>query len=137
MIQKCGATESMPNLKVIFQSSNSVEIYHKKALLEDQNIPSIIEDEHTNQWAWHLSQAIGGVKLSVKEKDYERAYHIIYQKPLKKEHCPKCNSINVYFDQYQNTASVLLSIFIFLFPFPIYKNKWVCSDCQHSWKAQS
>ena len=69
-------------LVTVFQSSNSVEVYHKKALLEDQSIQSIIEDEHTNQWAWHLSNALGGIKLKVLEQHQNEAIEIIYGKPV-------------------------------------------------------
>jgi hypothetical protein len=55
------------NTVVVYTSDSTQEVYLKRALLEEYQIPSFITDENFNAWFPHLSNAIGGVKLQVPE----------------------------------------------------------------------
>ena len=50
-----------------------VEAHLAKNRLEAEGIPAFLADETTVSTAWHLGNAVGGVKLQVAEPDAERA----------------------------------------------------------------
>lgn len=49
------------------------EAHLVRVYLEGMGIESFVLDEHVIQWFWHLSNALGGVRLSVSEEDLEEA----------------------------------------------------------------
>lgn len=49
------------------------EAHLVRVYLADLGIESAVLDEHTIQWFWHLSNALGGVRLSVADEDLEEA----------------------------------------------------------------
>lgn len=53
------------------------EAYPVKALLESQGIEVFIRDEITAQVNNFISNAIGGVKLDVREEDYKQAMEVV------------------------------------------------------------
>ncbi len=53
-----------------------------KALLESEDIPSIISNENFTQLKPMFSKSIGGVQLFVFEEDFERANEILEAEPL-------------------------------------------------------
>ena len=46
-------------------------------LLESEGIRARISDEATTGWLWHLSNAIGGAKVLVREEDEPRAREVL------------------------------------------------------------
>ncbi len=56
---------------------NPVEAHIAKKILEDHDIHSFILDEHHSSSAWHLSIAIGGLRLMVLTSDYEEAQNVL------------------------------------------------------------
>jgi hypothetical protein len=121
---------------IVFQSWNVMEVYHKRAILEDLDIPSFIADEHTTQWFWHYANAIGGAKLIVPSSYAQAAIHAIEPSlEIEKKLCTNCGSANIFFDQYHKFWSIFLSCIAGLIPIPVYKNSWHCKACKHSWKS--
>ena len=55
------------------------EAYIAKGKLESEGIETIIQDELTAQTNNFYSNAIGGVKLLVKESDFRKAYDILIE----------------------------------------------------------
>jgi transposase-like protein len=96
---------------------------------------------------WFYSNAVGGVKLQVKEADVKRAIEILHQKPIsvdfvtdeaEKEdeglYCPKCNSSDVYYEKFSRRL-VFTSWLILGIPFLFFKKKWICQKCGYEWKV--
>lgn len=52
------------------------EAHLLRAYLGHAGIESAVLDEHTIQWFWHLSNALGGVRLSVDDEDMEDAMEL-------------------------------------------------------------
>ena len=53
------------------------EAHLAKGLLEVNGVTSFLTDEFTVGVAWHLSNALGGIKLQVAETDAERAVNLL------------------------------------------------------------
>jgi hypothetical protein len=49
--------------------------------LEEEGIPTFLADTELVGMAWHLAQAVGGVKLQVRAKDVERAREVLEDMP--------------------------------------------------------
>ncbi|WP_237229175.1 DUF2007 domain-containing protein [Rubinisphaera sp. JC750] len=60
----------------------SAEANLARIALEEEDIRSFCADELTTEMAWHLSNAIGGTKLMVAERDAERACRILAEKQI-------------------------------------------------------
>ncbi len=102
-----------------------------KGKLESENIYVYLKDEHTLDSDPLISNAIGGVKLQINQKDKKRAIEIFnlirsYAEDDKGNLliCENCNSNKML--PYQNTTS----LFFRLFPF-FEKRKYICSTCNH------
>lgn len=120
-----------------FQYSSEAFIY--KAKLESEGIPVFVRDNHTIDSDPFLSNAIGGVKLFVKNRDYDLAAKILSE--ISKFsvddqgnliQCPKCGAQEI---QLLTTIKDFKSLISFLFSFlivvlPFYnKYKYKCNAC--------
>ncbi len=115
------------------------------AKLSDEGIVAVIKDDNIVSINPIFAQAVGGIKILVDEKDYEKAAEILninYYENLKDEFqegkieeqrkCEKCGSINVF-----QKGSWLIGLFFLLLMFiPVTKKKsvFVCLDCGNQWK---
>ena len=100
--------------------------------LQGSGVEAWLRDEATANLYWLYSNAIGGVKVEVTEKDVERAREVL---ELPKEasgllKCPKCDSENINLRQ-MNLLFALGLIFLNLI-LPHRKNKADCLDCGES-----
>lgn len=120
-----------------FQYSSEAFIY--KAKLESEGIEVFVRDNHTIDSDPFLSNAIGGVKLFVRQEDYENAMLILadiskFSMDDKGEliKCPKCGAEKI---QLLTTIKDFKSLISFLFSFlvvvlPFYnKYKYKCDNC--------
>lgn len=75
------------NLVVIATFNNSVEASLTQQLLEENEVVSWLKDEATVNVAWHLTIAVGSIKLMVREEEAHKAMAIIeeYQASLEDE----------------------------------------------------
>lgn len=145
-------------LVTIATFSHPTEAYIPKTKLEAAGIWAFVADEYTVTMYWLYSNAIGGVKLQVKEDDVEQALAVLTpadsdQEPETDEsddledelRCPDCGSLNISYDRYAMRGvfgSWALSGFIFVvvfglaggFPLPLLKRKWHCRTCKYTWK---
>ena len=95
--------------------SRPMEAHLTKARLETEGVECFITDEFTVAANWLFSNAIGGVKLKVKESDAQKAAEILQQEPVNIDsiemdedmgtdedelQCPKCDSSDVYYEKY-------------------------------------
>lgn len=125
------------------------EAYVIRGKLESEGIQTFLKDEMTVQVHNFYSNAIGGVKLQVLSPDVERALSIIDSaKEIpnevvifpKKEldstsACPFCHSENTSRTRKANWLT-LLPYLIVGFIFPVFKNQYVCFDCEKEWRVK-
>ena len=137
--------------------SHPTEAYVLKTKLDAFGIWSFVADDNTVIMNWLYSNAIGGVKLQVKEADVEQAYQLLGLggQDLEDtadnldegddEACPSCHSMNIYYNRYNMRlifASWFLSWLWFVFfvgfnggfAVPFFKRRWKCDDCGYEWK---
>lgn len=120
-----------------YQYSSEAFIY--KGKLESEGIEVFVRDNHTIDSDPLVSNAIGGVKLFVRQEDYEKAISILAEiskfsvddagELIK---CPKCGAEKI---QLLTTIKDFKSLMSFLFSFlvaglPFYnKYKYKCDNC--------
>jgi hypothetical protein len=138
------------------------DAYLIKGRLESEGIDIILKDELTTQVYNFYSNAIGGVKLLVKEYDFEKAHAILVEsKYIKIEElkpnkfltdfdsfssqllmdktnlqCPFCKSENVTIKK-QAGYVVMFSFLLLGLPIPIFKKRYHCFDCDKDWKSMN
>lgn len=126
------------------------EAYLAKNVLEVEDIPVFLKDELTVQVNNFYSNAVGGVKLIVRESDKEKALTILREAGYIKETseksrleifsetytrlCPYCNSENINRTK-QPGLLFLVSVFTFGAPLPFLKKKYHCFDCGKEWRV--
>lgn len=119
-------------------------IAHSK--LKAEGFDCFLDDENIVRFNWFLSNAIGGVRLRVREDDAESALTVLgqeipagfsteevgaeYEQPA----CPKCDSRDVDFETF-NRGAALVALWIGM-PLTIPKNRWHCEDCGKEWKGE-
>ena len=143
----------MDNFKTIITFTLPQEAYLAKGFLESEGIETIIKDELTAQVYNFFSNAIGGVKLQVKESDWENGLAILKKggyiisensekikieivhldKEVDKEKCPFCQSDNIGERKEPNILTVIM-YFMLGALFPIFKRYYKCYDCEKAWK---
>jgi uncharacterized protein YjbK len=143
----------MENLITIITFTLPQDAHFAKAFLESENIETFIKDELTVQVNNFYSNAIGGVKLQVKESDYEKGILVLKEggyintentveteieiihlnETTNKEICPFCHSNNIGKMKETNVLTVIV-YFILGVIFPIFKKSHICYDCERAWK---
>lgn len=127
------------NWKTVLSFSLPIEAHVARTKLESEGIECHIADEHIVRMDWFYSNAVGGVKLQVREEDFEVALEALSHRPplevvQAEDHnaCPKCRSISVDYDTPVRRFA-FLALFLGL-PFPYLRRKLKCHSCGHVWK---
>lgn len=108
-----------------------------KTKLESEDVECYIFDEYTSSMNWFFNNAIGGIKLKVREEDYERALKIL-NKNVEIENedaeiiCPECNSKEIK-DERVSKKFAYISILLLGFPLLFSKRKYECKQCGFKW----
>ncbi|MBL7997216.1 MAG: DUF2007 domain-containing protein [Candidatus Kapabacteria bacterium] len=129
-----------------------------KADLESEGIHSFLKDENTVNTNYFLGNAMGGIRVQVRESDFEKAVAVLKRRTSissdsqKKddeqwakgfvhvdEYCPSCESATVYrkkFPKHWVILAIILApifgpLYVFIF---LFKRTHVCTDCGHTWK---
>lgn len=143
----------MDNYKTLITFTLPRDAYLPKAYLESEGVESILKDEHTVQVYNFYTNAIGGVKLQVKESDFENELAILKKggyidkentkeirievvyldKETNKRICPFCQSENIGKSKEANLLTVIV-YFILGAIFPIFKISYTCYDCDKVWR---
>ncbi len=117
--------------------------------LEDNGIETFVKDEITAQLQGYMSNAMGGVKLQVRESQLEKVlpllrevgcvsekdfsnYKASTEDHSNKNHCPYCNSNNVRKIKTGNIITKLVKFFTGEMPSKSGKS-FVCKDCRKQW----
>jgi len=116
-----------------------------KGKLESEGIPVYMTDSLTIDIDPLVSNAIGGVRLKVENKDAEKAREIIRSisefsvtDDGKDIHCPNCNSIEIdYFSHVHNLRSLGAFLFGFFFGgLPFYQRyDYRCRNCKEKFQV--
>lgn len=130
------------------------DAYMAKNVLEAEELPVFLKDEFSVQVNNFYSNALGGVKLQVKEEDKEKALEILrdagflstengmtpknhkkesFQKKFSKI-CPYCDSQEV---SPKKRLGLLFAISYFIgVALPFAKSTYHCFDCGKEWKIK-
>ncbi len=124
--------------------SKSFDAQFAKGKLEDGGISSYLFDENTISTYLLFDNALGGIKLMVREKDLKEAKEMLFSRFGESEdnksyvqHCPFCNSINIETDLQglRSIRSIIAYFFtcVFFSMYPIITDKvCICKDCNRS-----
>jgi len=131
---------------IVFQTYyNPIEANIVKSRLLDSGVQCFLSDENTITINPLYTQALGGVKLHLFEKDVELAKSILedqdVQIPLTEEAetatvaiCPKCGSSNVGYVQATKKRfgifTIIVSFLLMVYPFHA-KKTYHCFNCEH------
>ncbi|MCW3085674.1 MAG: hypothetical protein JWP12_3040 [Bacteroidetes bacterium] len=130
--------------------SNLSSAYMAKNFLELNDIQSFIADENITVADPLYMNAVGGIRLTVFEKDVPKALELLKQQeeeipeeiPQQEQKekdpnavlCPKCGSDDTRRENVSPVAFGLSLLLLFGFPIPFIKRKYHCFHCQHEWK---
>lgn len=115
-----------------------------KSILDSAGIESFFADDNVIRMDWFYSNAVGGIKLFVRDEDAGEARELLEgQAPEKFEvegvgeyeqpKCPNCGSLDVSFEELDRKIAhtgLLISL-----PIPAVKRGWNCHACGQSWDA--
>ena len=119
------------NFEILAVFNYSTEAHVTKSRLDSDGFETMLMDETTIDTDPLVSNAIGGVKLLVHKKDFEKATLVwneirTYQKDADGNEisCPNCKSTRVLVAEAQRK-----NIFYMLFPF-FEKTRHICNNCK-------
>lgn len=126
--------------------SNPIEAHIAKGLLESEGIPASLGSEHHVWAAWHLSQALGGVRLQVPTECAALARDVLarlrrgeYQAALELEQdidqprCVRCGSTDLTVTRsVPSLAGLSLSLGFLGLIFPPRVSDLKCNSCGSS-----
>lgn len=140
----------MAELVTLRTFDNYVTAHIVKARLEAEGIACVLKDENTVVMQWHISNAIGGIKLQVARCDVATAEHILQvteqetrarqstvgfwdeedmdQLDPNNRICIHCGSKNTRKEDY-NKKPAFLSWLLLGFPLFFKSDKWHCFHC--------
>lgn len=115
--------------------------------LHAEGFDCFLADHEVIRLNWFWSNALGGVRLYVREDEGEAALSVLaeeiaaaftseevgedYQQP----ECPNCGSRDVEFETIHRGVA-LFALWAFSLSVPIPVNTWKCEDCGHKWKGE-
>lgn len=113
-----------------------------KSQLYAAGINSRIENEHTINMDWLYSNALGGVRLLVLERDFEDAKKLLEQDfsdavdevfVEEKIRCPQCQSQHIVSHTHGKRVAYLLFMLLG-FPLSKVEHGYLCQSCHHFFK---
>lgn len=145
---------------IVFETFyNPIEANIVKSRLLDSGLQCFLSDENSVVINPLFTQALGGVKLHILERDFEKATDVLREEgfapgfamisdggeeevPLKETastglKCPNCESAHVGYVQATKKRFGILTVFIsfMLMVYPFHVNKtYHCFDCEHEFE---
>lgn len=85
-------------MRIVATYSTPAEAHVLISRLASAGIDAAIRDEYTVTFNWLISNAIGGVKVEVREEDYAIAREVVASPPVEEGllRCPYCGSSNTH-----------------------------------------
>jgi tetratricopeptide (TPR) repeat protein len=132
-------------LVTIARVSHPVEAHVMKGKLASEGIWAFVADEDLIAAYWLYSDAVGGVKLQVSERNVERALEILgieveeefewedESEEIEDVQCSECGSFEVRYEKY-NMRAVFATWLFLPITLPILKRKWRCRKCGNEWR---
>ncbi|MGB4844470.1 MAG: DUF2007 domain-containing protein [Ferruginibacter sp.] len=124
------------NFKQIASYDNFMLANMTMGLMTENNIKCQLKDEHIVTMDPLLNAAVGGIKLLVEEKDYDRALNIMKDAEyayIKDINCPNCNSLSLSVEEKVNNPQDfwgrLKNQVLFGQP-STYSKKYRCTNCK-------
>jgi hypothetical protein len=130
------------NLVTIRKFRDLPEALLAKGSLDSAGIDAVLTDDNVVRLDWFWSNLMGGIKLNVDSENAEVANSILDQ-PIpegfdvagigeyEQPHCPKCQSLDVNFQELDPAAYVSLAIGV---PMPFHRKAWRCHSCRAQWE---
>ena len=115
-----------------------------RAKLQSEGIECFLADENAIRLDWFWSNAFGGIRLQLLEENAQAAIDILSEEipptlaaeepgqEYVQPRCPKCNSLDVKFEEYSGLS--LAFLYAFSLPIPIHSNYWKCEECGQKWR---
>jgi hypothetical protein len=114
-----------------------------KSILDSASIENFLTDVNTVRMDWLWSNALGGMRLFVKDSDasaaeellnqsFQDSFEVEGQEPFTQPRCPVCQSFEVSYKGLHRRiayASIILHV-----PIPLARLGWRCSSCGHMWE---
>ena len=143
-------TLGSPSSLVTVRSFRDVsQAYLGWSVLESTGIECFLIDENIVRMDWFLSNAVGGVKLRLREEDAMAAIELLDQSPVEtfdvegvgeyqQPRCPNCNSLDIADRElikpvaYGSLAGGWLVGIVP--PIPLRRIGWKCHACRHAWE---
>lgn len=129
------------DLVTVARYDSSIRAHIVKAHLEGHDMVCFVFDAHMIDLNPLVSNALGGVKIKVREKDAEEAIRLIQaleDAPYTDDNdeviaCPNCGSTSYYthFNSMRDARSIIAFLIAFwTFVFPIYRKRVLrCKEC--------
>lgn len=143
----------LDRLITIATFSHPEEAYIWRAKLDSEGIWSSVADANIVTMNWLYCNAVGGVKLQVRESDAPEANEVLHSKTVYEmvpaedaqysERCPNCGSPDIHYEVFSMHAVSVSWLIIGLLmgdgalPLPFLKRKLKCRACGHEWKAKT
>lgn len=113
-----------------------------QSILESAGIESFLADANLVRMDWFYSNAVGGIKVIVREQDAEEARKLLEQDVpesfdaegsghYEQPRCPSCGSFDISLDGLDKRVSYA-TVWIGV-PVPVTIKGWRCSSCGHRW----
>lgn len=141
--------------------SGPIESHMFRARLEAEGIWCSVADEHLVSANWFYSNAVGGVKLQVRESDLDDARRVVAAEYARRRDpqavdwsevdpswtfdgeaepadavcCPRCGSTEVFYEKFSRPL-IFLSILLLGVPIPFLSRRWTCRRCELRWKMK-
>ncbi len=144
----------MNNWITIATYEYSQQAHMVKNYLESEGIVVFMKDDMTAQVASYYAHAIGGIKLQVREDDFDRAIEVLEKGGYIKDKsdfknveveivkrdqsiafdtCPFCKSKNI--EKLKQSDAITTAIYSILGAiFPLLRLPYKCNDCKKVWK---
>lgn len=114
-----------------------------KSMLDSAGIESFLVDDNLIGLHWFYSNAVGGIKLLVRQEDADTANKLLDQNvpanfnvegvgEFEQPRCPRCQSSDVAFDGLDK--HITYGLLFFSLPIPMANKGWKCHACGHTWK---
>lgn len=131
-------------MKTLQRFSKVIDAQISQSFLLSHGINSQIRDQHIVSINWFYSNVVGGVKLEVKDEEFNRAkillqqvedgVHKLAEQELVGMECPLCKSVKSELKPNVIRGWILIMAYTTGLPFLfLNRDRWQCFDCQHKW----